>query len=66
MIDERTLLRHNVVEAASALCKLMSEENWHNIISVAEHEGAISEGMETLAMAKLTDLVQAVQDYEEC
>lgn len=64
MIDEKTLLRHNVIEAASALCKLMSEEDWHNVISLAEHEGAISEDMETLAMAKLTDLAQAVQDYE--
>lgn len=55
-----------VVEAARELCKLMSEEDWHGIISAAESAGCLDaykqEGAEL--MGKLTDLAQAVQDYE--
>ena len=55
-----------VVDAAKALCNLMSEEDWHGIISAAESAGCLDafkgEGAEL--MGKLIDLGQAVQEYE--
>ena len=55
----------SVVDAAKALCNLMSEEDWHGIISAAESAGCLDafrkEGAEL--MGKLIDLGQAVQEY---
>lgn len=55
-----------IVEAAQALCKLMSEEDWHGIISAAESAGCLDaykkEGNQL--MGKLIDLALAVQEYE--
>lgn len=55
-----------IVEAAQALCKQATEEDWHGIISAAESAGCLDafkkEG--SALMAKLSDLAQAVQEYE--
>ena len=55
-----------VVDAAKALCNLMSEEDWHSIISAAESAGCLDafkkEGAEL--MSKLINLGQAVQEYD--
>ena len=55
-----------VVDAAKALCNLMSEEDWHGIISAAESAGCLDafkkEGAEL--MGKLIDLGQAIQEYD--
>ena len=55
-----------VVDAAKALCNLMSEEDWHGIISAAESADCLDafkkEGAEL--MGKLIDLAQAVQEYD--
>lgn len=55
-----------VLEAASALCHHLTEEDWHGIISAAESAGCLDafkkEGIEL--MGKLSNLAQAVQDYE--
>ena len=55
-----------IVDAAKALCNLMSEEDWHSIISAAESAGCLDafkkEGTEL--MGKLIDLGQAVQEYD--
>ena len=54
-----------IVDAAKALCNLMSEEDWHGIISAAESAGCLDafkkEGAEL--MGKLINLGQAVQEY---
>lgn len=55
-----------IIKGAEALCNLMSEEDWHGIISAAESAGCLDayrkEGAEL--MGKLNDLAQAVQDYQ--
>lgn len=53
-----------VMEAAKALCELMSEEDWHGIISAAESAGCLDAYKKEGAhlMDKLIDLAEAVQE----
>lgn len=55
-----------IMEAAKALCELMSEEDWHGIISAAESAGCLDAYKKEGAhlMGKLIDLAEAVKEYE--